>query len=244
MRSAAVLEKGLANDRRWMLVDENNVFLTQRQHPRLALFRMAIDNSTLRVSFDGDSCEIPHPSTLTSAPMEAQVWDDTVTVVEAGSSFHSWFSTRLGIPSKLVWFPEPNARSVDPDFAFRKENVSLADAFPVLVIGLASLNDLNSRLESPVPMNRFRPNFVIEGTNPYEEDGWKEFRVGNNRFRGVKNCSRCVTTTVDQDSGIKGREPLLTLSRYRKEGDKINFGRNAVAVDHYMVHEGDEIVLE
>ena len=111
------------------------------------------------------------------------------------------------------------------------------------MIGQSSLDDLNSRLEFPVPMNRFRPNLVFTGGQPYEEDSWKLLTIGNNKFAGVKPCSRCVLTTVDQNTGEKGKEPLATLAKYRQHENKIYFGQNLLSIDHHTIHEGDEIKL-
>ena len=121
--------------------------------------------------------------------------------------------------------------------------VSLADGYPLLIIGESSLADLNKRLAFPLPMNRFRPNLVFRGGEPYEEDIWRNFTVGRNRFVGVKPCARCVLTTVDQDTGKKGIEPLLTLAKYRKRDGGVYFGQNVIALDNYEIKEGDGITL-
>jgi uncharacterized protein YcbX len=113
-----------------------------------------------------------------------------------------------------------------------------------LIIGQATLDDLNNRLKDPIPMNRFRPNLVFSGGEPFEEDDWKGFVVGSNRFAGVKPCARCIVPTINQDTAEKGREPLLTLSTYRKRDNEIYFGQNVLAIDHKEIHEGDEIKVE
>jgi uncharacterized protein len=130
---------------------------------------------------------------------------------------------------------------VDATYAINQEQVSLADGYPMLIIGQASLDDLNRRLVDPVPMNRFRPNLVFTGGMPYEEDEWRSFRIGINKFAGVKPCSRCVMTTINQETGEKGWEPLTTLSGYRKRDGEVYFGQNVLAIDHHEIHEGDEI---
>lgn len=242
---ATVLEKGLAYDRRWMLVDENGKFLTQRIHPEMALLKLTMDNEQLAIvhSLNKKSHIIPlHPST-SNEQKEVTIWDDTVKAFEVSAKSSSWFSEMLSIPCKLVYFPEENIRAVDPRFTVNNENVSLADGYPFLIIGEASLADLNNKMESPLPMNRFRPNFVFSGGKPFEEDHWKEFTIGSNRFRGVKPCSRCVLTTVDQETALKGTEPLRTLATYRKWDNKIYFGQNLLAIDHTFVQEGDRITL-
>ena len=154
---------------------------------------------------------------------------------------HEWFSKYLGFSCQLVSFPEANDRPVDPLYSINEEHVSLADAYPFLIIGQRSLDLLNDKLEQPVPMNRFRPNFVFTGRDAHEEDQWREFTIGSNRFAGVKLCARCVLTTVNQDTAEKGIEPLYTLSTYRKVANKVLFGQNLVALDHGIVKVGDRI---
>lgn len=243
VRSAKVCEKGLYADRRWMLVDDQGKFLTQRAYPKMALFKLRQSGEGFEVMFGADMIRLPEPPT-TGETMPATIWNDTVQVLQAPSSFHPWFSERLGMACRLVHFPESHARVVDPMYRLNNENVSLADGYPILIIGQSSLDDLNNRLAAPVPMNRFRPNFVFTGGAPYEEDGWRNFRVAGTKFVGVKTCARCVLTTVDQDTGIAGREPLLTLSKYRRQGDRILFGQNVIPVDFNEVHEGDEVFLD
>lgn len=227
-----------------MLVDEQGNFLTQRAYPSMALFRLKAYEDTFMIFHGSDQLVLPPSIPVTGDRRPAKIWNDKVTVVEAPAHYHDWFSERLGMNCRLVGFPEEQPRLIDPAYRPSSENVSLADGYPLLVIGQASLDDLNQRLEQPVPMNRFRPNIVFTGGKPYEEEEWRNFRVGNNRFLGVKPCSRCVLTTVDQDTGVAGREPLLTLSRYRKKNDKIYFGQNVIPLDYHEVHEGNEIALD
>jgi hypothetical protein len=145
---------------------------------------------------------------------------------------------------RLVYFPEENSRPVDPRYKVNGEQVSLADAYPFLIIGQSSFEDLNSKLQEPVPMNRFRPNFVFTGGKPFEEDTWRNFSIGSTRFVGVKPCDRCVLTTVNQETGQKGVEPLKTLTSYRKRDNKVYFGQNLVALDHKRIQIGDLITLQ
>jgi uncharacterized protein len=166
-----------------------------------------------------------------------------VVVTEVSDTVSQWFTVQLGMRCRLVGFPEKNPRPVNPRYSVNNEHVGLADAYPFLIIGQSSLNDLNARLQEPLPMNRFRPNFVFTGGEPFEEDTWRNFAIGRNRFAGVKPCDRCVLTTVNQDTAEKGAEPLLTLSKYRKRDNKIYFGQNLVALDHTEVAVGDKITL-
>ena len=242
LKSAKVLEKGLQYDRRWMLTDEQGVFMTQRANPKMALFKVSLDEigGQLRVAFNQDQLFIPL-SSVSTIPVVAKIWGNVVEVVEVSEECSQWFSEHLGLKCRLVSFPEENPRPVDPLFKLDDEQVSLADGYPFLIIGEQSLADLNTRLTQPVPMNRFRPNFVFSGGTPYEEDTWKNFTIGSNRFAGVKQCGRCILTTVNQETAERGSEPLATLSSYRKQNNKVNFGQNLVAIDHNEIVEGDEI---
>ncbi|NJN42563.1 MAG: MOSC domain-containing protein [Flammeovirgaceae bacterium] len=159
--------------------------------------------------------------------------------------YDQWFSERMGSGCRLVFFPEKNSRPVDPNYRIGNEHVSLADGYPFLIIGEESLNNLNLKLSAPVPMNRFRPNMVFSGGKPYEEDTWRNFRIGENRFAGVKPCARCSIPTIDQDTGEMGKEPSATLSKYRRgEDGKVYFGQNVVALDHNKISIGQKIEIE
>ncbi len=243
LRSSRVLGKGLAFDRRWMLMDETNTFMSQRMNAEMALFKLQPTDSGFAISFRENSIELSYQKGYLSEKINARVWDDEVIVHEVSLEHSQWFSERLGISCKLVCFPEEHERPVDPRYAGNQEHVSLADGYPLLIIGQASLDDLNSRLEQPVLMNRFRPNLVFTGGTAFEEDGWNFFTIGKNRFQGVKPCARCVLITVNQENGEKGKEPLATLSTYRKRENKIYFGQNVLTIDQYEIHEGDAIII-
>lgn len=242
MQQANVLEKGLQYDRRWMLVDEQGAFMTQRVFPRMALFKVKLENDELSVYHHGDRISIP--SSTTDNASEVKIWDDSVTALEVSQEHNVWFSERLDMKCKLVFFPEKNARPINPRYQINDENVSLADASPFLIIGQRALDFLNTKLDEPLPMNRFRPNFVFTGGEPNEEDSWKNFSIGDNRFVAIKPCARCVLTTINQDTAEKGQEPLRTLTTYRKTGSKILFGQDAVAIDHKVVKQGDSIIVQ
>jgi uncharacterized protein YcbX len=133
---------------------------------------------------------------------------------------------------------------VEENYARNNDHVSLADAYPLLIIGQSSLDDLNGRMKSPLPMNRFRPNIVFTGGKAFEEDEWSNFQIGNARFAAVKPCSRCVLTTVDQETGVKGPEPLVTLATYRKKENHIYFGQNLLVLEPGRISLGDQIIME
>lgn len=247
VKSARVMEKGLEFDRRWMLIDDDNNFMTQRFNPKMALFKWIKVGGQWRVGFQGEYLEFSFQEPfmpLQESPIRAVIWDDVVDVQEVSKEFSAWFSARLGLGCRLVAFPEKNVRPVDSRYQINREHVSLADAYPLLIIGEQSLADLNARMVAPLPMNRFRPNLVFSGGQAFDEDNWRNFSVGKNKFAAVKPCARCVLTTVNQDTGEKGIEPLVTLSRYRKKENKVLFGQNVIALSHDEIYEGDEIIVE
>jgi uncharacterized protein YcbX len=227
-----------------MLIDENGTFITQRIHSNMALFKLSLTDRHFTIKFKDDFIDLPVDAPVLSTPIKATIWDDTVDVYEVQGNYSEWFSHHLGMKCTLVYFTEESRRPVDEKYKIADDQVSLADGYPFLLIGQSSLDDLNSRLESPVPMNRFRPNFVVTGGKPFEEDTWRNFRIGKNRFVGVKPCGRCTLITVDQETANKGSEPLTTLSAFRKTNNKINFGQNLIAIDYYEIQDGDEIELE
>jgi uncharacterized protein len=243
--TANVLGKGLEGDRRFMLVDENNTFMTQRVFPQMALFSVSMEGKTICVKSKSKSQEIliiPHETQIGNR-IKTHVWNNEIEVVEANPTYSQWFSEALKMNCKLVYFPEENPRRVDPKNVKDDHHVSLADAYPYLIIGNQSLSDLNQRVGSQLSMRRFRPNFVFDGTAPYEEDEWEGISIGSVKFAGVKPCGRCALPNVDPDSGEKGEEPLRTLALYRRQNGNIIFGLNVIALNYGTVRKGDEIIL-
>ena len=228
---AKVEDRGLANDRRWMLVDEKNQFLTQREVPAMAMVKVVLAGDGLTFSIDGKSFTAAQtPAGATSK--NVKIWTSSVRGELYGDEADEWFSRVLGLRCRLVRMPESSKRKVNPFYAVRKfkDIVSFADGYPFMLIGEASLADLNARLDSPVPMNRFRPNFVVEGSEAFAEDNWKKARIGETMFHVVKPSARCVMTTVDQAAGVKtGTEPLKTLASFRTRNGNVHFGQNMIA---------------
>ena len=234
---------GLPADRRWMVVDETGRFLSQRVEPRLALVRAMLDPSRLVLEAHG------MPPLEVSAGAEARlvpvtVWDDQGPARDAGDAAARWLSQHLRRPARLVQRDESFQRVANPEYA-PGARLAFNDAYPVLVIGEASLAELNRRLERPLRMDRFRPNVVISGASPFAEDGWRRIRVGDGVLRLVKPCTRCVATTVDQQSSEKGAEPLRTLASFRRWNGSVIFGQNAVVERPGLMRLGDAVeVLE
>ncbi|HSF53333.1 MAG TPA: MOSC N-terminal beta barrel domain-containing protein [Algoriphagus sp.] len=244
LSEAVVEEKGFQYDRRWMLVDEEGVFVTQREYPKLALLAVALGEFGLIVSHKlekENSIEIPFERAA-GPELMVTIWDDQVVAKIVDPDIDHWFSDILGFRVSLVMMPESTHRKVSSKYAVHAESVSFADGMPYLLIGQESLNDLNSRLENPVPMNRFRPNIVFSGGSAYLEDSLRKIKIGELEFQIVKPCARCVMTTVDQEKGVKGKEPLKTLASYRTINNKVYFGQNVVALQSGKINVGDLIM--
>jgi uncharacterized protein YcbX len=247
LEESKVTDRGLELDRRWLLVDDNGRFLSQREHPELALFKPEIVGEFLRIthSVHLESIDIPLRPVFSdvAAKIKVMVWDDTIDAFEVNQIATNWFTKQLGISVRLVYMPQESERKLDPDYAITGAEInSFSDAYPFLIIGQSSLDDLNGRLEVKIPMNRFRPNFVFINGDPFEEDTWREFSIGNVSFIGVKPCDRCVMTTVDQERGVfSGKDPLKTLAKYRNFGNKVLFGQNVIGLGLGNVSVGDTV---
>lgn len=216
---------GPAGDRRWMLVDESGVAITQRDQPRLALIQTELRADGLGLHFEGDQIELLTPS-VQAEKCQVNVWDDEVSAVDGGDDVAAWLTERLDLKCRLVYIPDDSSRQVDSNYARAGETVGFADAFPLLLISQASLDDLNQRMESPVPMNRFRPNLVVSGCEPFAEDGWKRIRIGEVEFDVAKPCDRCVIPSIDQATGEKDKNINRVLASFRRRDGKIYFGQN------------------
>lgn len=246
LNEAKVEERGFQFDRRWMLVDLQGIFLTQRTYSQMALLQVELGDTGLIV-FDKKNPKekLLIPYNLNSGKeIEVEIWDDRVVATIVDPGLDTWFSEKLGLTCLLVIMPESTQRKVSPKYSVNDESVSFADGMPYLILGQESLDDLNSRLESQVPMDRFRPNIVFSGGQPYAEDSWKKIRIGAVEFQVVKPCARCVLTTIDQETGFQGKEPLKTLAGYRTIGNKVYFAQNMVALESGIIKIGDQIILE
>jgi uncharacterized protein len=241
LQGADLSATGLRHDRRWMLVDETGEFMSQRAHPRMALISVRFAPERMIVSAPGmPELEIPLRDE-TGNRIDVRVFGDTNKGELVGGEADRWFVEYLEFPCRLVHKPDDNPRLVDSSFAESGDQVSFADGFAFLLISEASLEDLNGRLEVPLPMNRFRPNFVVRGCEPYAEDGWSRLRIGSVPFRVAEPCPRCAITTVDQRTGVRGKEPLRTLSTYRNTELGTVFGRNLIHDTLGTVRVGDPV---
>lgn len=244
--SARVEARGLEFDRRYMLVDDNGRFLTQRQIPRMALLQTSIGGSELLVSRpDGSVLTLPlRPSFRDSA--RVRVWRSELDADVAGADVNAWFSEYLDRPTRLVYMADHQHRRVAAQRATRPDDeVSFADGAPVLLISEGSLADLNERLGAPVSMLRFRPNIVVNASAAFIEDTWRRIRISDTEFEVAWPCSRCTIPTVDPASGAVDDhgEPLATLRAYRRDGAGVFFGQNLLTRGAGIVNVGDSIEL-
>lgn len=219
---------GFAGDRRWVVIDsETGVFVSQRTHPQMV--KMACLPTVSGISLRHDECgELHVPFPEASVTCAATIWDDTCEALDAGEEAAQWCSTVVGKPCRLAYMPDSSFRQVDRRYAAEGVRASFADGFPFLLISEASLELLNSKLDESIPMKRFRPNIVVKGCEAHAEDSWKRIRIGGIEFSGVKDCTRCVMTTVDTDTAEKTKEPLRTLAQYRRTGKGVIFGQNMI----------------
>jgi uncharacterized protein YcbX len=249
--AAELTPQGLRHDRRWLIVDERNRFLTQREHAEMALLAVepAYNGFLLR--------HRQRPELLPLfIPFEAQpdrtlfvtIWDDMVWAWRGAKEADEWLSEALGKPCKLVYMSDMVRRDVEPDkpeLNLAGTLVSFADGYPYLLATEESLAKLNDQLAEPVPMNRFRPNLVVSGAPADAELGWAEFSIAGQPFRSVRGCGRCIVTTIDQATAQKNEasEPLRTLATYRKPDRKVLFGQNVTGPESGRVQVGDTVLL-
>ena len=233
LQHAEVLTAGLKYDRRFMVVDATGAFITQREHPRMALVDVALEGDRMVLGVAGKTAYVPLVPDARSLPRQrVKIWDDEIEACQVGGEGAELFSAHLGERCSLVYMPPDVVRPVESPYGAPGDRVGFADAYPVLVASLASLADLNARLVAagarPVPMDRFRPNVVVEGGEPYAEEQTPAARIGSLRLRMPKRCARCQVVTVDQTTAETGKEPLRTLASYRTVDRKVMFAMNAI----------------
>ncbi|QXV64544.1 MOSC domain-containing protein [Mucilaginibacter sp. 21P] len=244
LTSAKVTDRGLEHDRRWMLIDDDNRFLSQREYAQLALCQVSLEHHGLKVTYTPDESFITIPlKPLKQDTLEVTIWDDTCIGQLVSDEVDGWFTEKLRKGCRLVYMPDETHRQTDLRYTSEGMVTSFSDAYPLLLIGQSGLDDLNTRLEEPLPMNRFRPNIVFTGGSPYSEDLMNHIQINNLNFYGVKLCARCIMTTIDQQTLAKGKEPLKTLAKYRRKDNKILFGQNIALTDTGVIHVGDELTV-
>jgi uncharacterized protein YcbX len=246
--TARLTPRGLDGDRRYMLVDAEGRFLTQRQHGRMALLVPAFQGDELIVTAPGREA-LHLPRALDPARHEScrvQVWQDTVEATLADADINVWFSEFMGFACGLVYLAEEQHRAVPNPAANFDDEVGFADGAPLLLISEPSLDELNRQLSRPVGIERFRPNLVVTADRPHAEDGWATLAIGAVRLEVAWPCSRCVLTTVDPATGERDPEgePMVTLLRYRRRDRKVYFGQNLIPRALGRIAVGDECAIE
>ncbi len=234
--------RGLSLDRRWMIVDQYGHFLTQRKLPRMATFGIKLLEQGFEISHGNTKILVPFKIDGRNR-IPVTIWKSNLNVVQADTLVNEWFSDNLKHQCNLVYMDDSVKRHVSSKYLVNEKIVSFADGFPYLIIGEASLRDLNSRMKVKLPMDRFRPNLVFSGEEAFKEDYFDVFLVGKAKFKAVKPCARCIVTTTDQYTGVRGDEPLRTLSEYRKKDNMVLFGQNLICLEQGQIHKGDQIIL-
>jgi uncharacterized protein YcbX len=244
MTEAVVTSRGIEGDRGMMVVNPAGRFLTQREHPRMALIQPVASATSLTVSAPGmPPLAVDRQG---DGPRRAViVWRDRCQAVDQGDEAAGWFSDFLGRSCRLVRLPDDVTRPVNPRYARRPDDqVAFSDGFPFLLLSEESLADLNARLAAPLEMRRFRPNIVVAGAGAYAEDGWRHLRIGALTFDVVKPCQRCAITTVDQATAERGTEPLRTLATYRQvPSGGVMFGQNLLHDGEGYLRVGDAVTV-
>ncbi|OYU68188.1 MAG: MOSC domain-containing protein [Cytophagaceae bacterium BCCC1] len=244
LQKSEVEMRGLKHDRRWMLVDDKGLFLTQRNLPKLAAFSLSINDQFLGVLNKITQSKINIPFLPKSGiKMLVKVWDDELMAEIVDKDISDWFSQQLGQEVNLVYQSEESIRMIDYNYAVNgEEHTSFSDGYPILIISEASLEELNSKCPEKIPMERFRPNIVIKNCDAFFEDKLKEIKIGGTVLYGVKPCARCIMTTINQETFEKSKEPILTLSKFRKFENRILFGQNVVVHKTGDLAVGDKVV--
>lgn len=245
LESSNVEARGLQYDRRWVLVDDQNLFISQRKFPEMALLQPAISGGIMTISHKNNRVA-PFSFALdatTGDEIPVTVWDDTCPALEVSAEASAWFSKVLNTSCRLVKMPESSIRPADPRYAVSPDDkVSFADGYPILMLDEASVNLLSEKSGQTIPADRFRANIIFKGGHAHVEDELKTFEINELSYHGVKPCARCIMTTIDQQSGeIAGKEPLKTLATYRRVDNKIKFGQNVIPPDHGTISVGDII---
>lgn len=239
---AFAAKAGFNYDRRWMLVDSNHNFVTQRTTPLLSQFACRITDSSLVITYQQETLHVPLESAV-DHDIITQVWDDTCVTQSVGSLAEEWFSDLLGKRHKLVKLRDEYSRQHMNSKTASEINVSLADGYPYLILGEGSLDHLNDQLLNPVSLMRFRPNIVVADCAPHDEDHWTEIRIGEAAFQHVKLCARCQVIQIDPETSTTTSEPTKTLSTYRKQGHQILFGSLYTCQSEGWVSVGDQLEI-
>ncbi len=244
LTESEISETGFKYDRQWMLVDENNHFLSQRRLAKMALIKTRIQDQQLIVSAADQTDLSLSLSPLSLNSININIWDEDCLAETISEQANQWFSDFLELPCRLVYHNENSVRQVDPNFSSAKDRTAFSDGFPFLITSEASLALLNQQMGLTLSMQRFRPNIVITDCVSYAEDTWRKIQIGTIDFRLPKACSRCAIPQIDPTTAKSSNEPLLTLSKTRKWDHKVFFGQNALHDDLGLLKVGDSIIIK
>jgi uncharacterized protein YcbX len=245
INQAKITKRGIVYDRNWLIVDEQGKFITQREKKQMALIKPEILNDgKLKLSADNQDSIIVDNNAEPSQPMEVIVWKDKCLAFDEGNEIADWLSNYMGIKCRLVKMLDNFERKAIAENQSITGLVGFADAYPLLIIGEASLADLNNRLETSLPINRFRPNIVISGSDAYDEDKWKHISINGVNLFAAGPCARCVITTTNQETLERAKEPLATLATYRQGKDGVLFGQNYINSNEGLISVGDKILVK
>ncbi len=248
LSTSELTPQGLRHDRRWLIVDERNRFLTQREHAEMALLAVEAAHNGFLLRHRQRPELLPLYLPFEATPertLFVTIWDDMVFAWRGTKEADEWLSEALGQPCKLVYMSDLARRECEPEHNPAGTLVSFADGYPYLLATEESLAKLNAQLAEPVPMDRFRPNLVVRGAPADAEMAWADLRINNLSFRAVRGCGRCVVTTIDQATAHQdpAGEPLRTLATYRKPARKVIFGQNVTGPATGRLRVGDPVVL-
>lgn len=241
VQEANLLERGMQYDRRWMLVDMDGVFISQRTDARLALFNCMIDGH-LNVSYQDSEINIDLDE-YSSVRILTTVWEHEVHAYEVNESVSKWFSDMLNVECLLVRMTDDDVRYKELIKGPKQTKVSFADGYPYHIIGTASIDQLSEIIGSEIAATRFRANIIVNTTEAHEEDTWNQIDIGNAKVQVIKPCARCLVVNIDQSTAEMNKEPLKSLSTYRRVGDKVNFGANAICLIQGKIKVGDTLFL-
>lgn len=244
VNSWPVTEKGFQHDRKWMLIDNDRQFLSQRKLPKMALIKTALTDKNLILSAPGmKSLSLPLEP-VDGQIINSTIWHDQCDARSVSMEADQWLSNFLNIDCRLVYQPEDVVRPVDPNYSNPGDKVAFSDGFPFLIVSENSLAALNHEMQLNLPMTRFRPNLVISGCPAYAEDSWREISINSIDFRLPKPCSRCSVPAIDPETAQVGKEPLITLNRTRKWQNKVYFGQNALHNQCGQLTVGDAVYIK
>ncbi len=238
-----VTNTGLLYDRKWMLVDPDGNFLSQRRLPKMALITTAIKNQQLILSAPKQEDLILDLNPANSEFMQTKIWADNCIGNRVSTFADVWLSEFLNTACHLVYQADTTIRPVDSRYANSTDAVGFADGFPFLLLAEASLTQLNKMSDLQLSILRFRPNLVIDNCKPHAEDYWREINIGAINFRLPKPCSRCNVPNIDPKTAQTNKEPLRTLSKYRQWQHKIYFGQNAIHNKTGSLNSGDKVMI-